>query len=117
MGDLASSAAAARKRLARADSRRGREAAELAANVERLRIAVDPELAALHAEHQAAEQEAAYDRHLARKWPGARGGGMQCAACKRIKRLGEHQCTSCGYLDGAGYLGVPAQTGYLERWR
>lgn len=88
----------------------------LAAGIERLRLALDPSLAEARAEYLAAESERKLDRHLKRKYPGS-GGGLQCAGCKRIKPLGQHVCGNCGYLDGAGYQSVPATTSYLERWR
>lgn len=83
---------------------------------ERIRLAADPELQAAKAEWEAEQSELKLDRHLKRKYPGS-GGGLQCAGCKRLKPLGQHHCANCGYLDGAGYIGVPAPTNYLERWR
>lgn len=90
---------------------------ELAAGVERLRLALDPALAELKREHDEAEAERAYDRHLARKYKGSRGGGQQCAGCKQLRPLGEIGCGNCGYMDRGGYQSVPAKTSYLERWR
>lgn len=44
-------------------------------------------------------------------------GSPQCSGCKSFISHPGAQCSQCGYLDGAGYVGVPAQTSHLERWR
>lgn len=41
----------------------------------------------------------------------------QCAGCRAIIKYPGAQCSACGFMDGGGYLGVPAKTSHLERWR
>lgn len=74
--------------------------------IERLRLAVDPELADAKREW---EQEQVLRSRYA---PGriAKYDG-------KLSGYGPGRTGHCGYVEGAGYLGVPAQSSYLERWK
>lgn len=41
----------------------------------------------------------------------------QCSGCRRLLSRPDQQCPGCGYVNGGGYLGVPATVSHLERWR
>jgi hypothetical protein len=86
-------------------------ASDVQAGLERLRA---------FAAGEPTDDQAAY---LARRYAG-RGRGMsgwrqapQCGGCKRLLKRPDATCPSCGYVNGGGYMGVPASTSHLERWR
>ena len=90
---------------------------DLAAAVERLRVHVgthEPEIP------DAATLAASLDRAARIMFPERRSGwrqAPQCGGCKRILTRPDAVCPGCGYLAGAGYVGVPATTSHLERYR
>lgn len=48
---------------------------------------------------------------------GFKAGTPQCAGCKRFLKRADAVCPGCGYAGHGGYVGVPAETSHLERWR
>ena len=96
---------------------------ELAAGVERLRaLLADPEAApSTHGltPEQLAAYAARYSPEAARRSLGRTGGynRPQCAGCRACLKHAGAQCSACGFMDGGGYLAVPAKTSHLERWR
>lgn len=68
---------------------------------------------------QARAYAARYSPNNAQRALGRSSGGPvpQCGGCKRFLKHHGAQCESCGYLDGGGYMAVPAKTSHLERWR
>lgn len=68
---------------------------------------------------QARAYAARYKPENARRSLGRTGGYArpQCGGCKAFIKYEGAQCSACGFMDGGGYLAVPAKTSYLERWR
>ena len=68
--------------------------------------------------HEAYEA-ARYNTENARRSLGRTGGynRPQCPGCRAFLKHQGAQCSACGFMDGAGYLSVPAKTSHLERWR
>jgi hypothetical protein len=50
-------------------------------------------------------------------WGADVGGKPQCSGCRAFIAHPTAQCEACGYLPGGGYVGAPAKTSHLERWR
>lgn len=95
-------------------------APDLRPNVEALRLAVNPALSAFGRELEEREAMARWERGAraaAGRSSGWRRGPPQCPGCKRLKSSPVAVCEGCGFLPGAGYVGVPARTSYLDRWR
>jgi hypothetical protein len=92
---------------------------ELAAGLERLRTLLsggEETLTPAQAEAWAAR----YAPRNAQRALGRSSGWHelpQCAGCRAILKHPGAQCSACGFMDGGGYLGVPAKTSHLERWR
>jgi hypothetical protein len=91
---------------------------DLDAAIARLRVALgtdEPE------QLSGAELEAEYARMARRMGISGRLSGWreqpQCGGCKRPLRTHEAICPGCGYAGHGGYVGVPATTSHLERWR
>jgi hypothetical protein len=36
------------------------------------------------------------------------GSSVQCAACKRLRTSALGPCEGCGFMQGTGYVGIPA---------
>lgn len=68
---------------------------------------------------QLARYAARYSPEAARRSLGRTGGYArpQCGGCKAFLKHAGAQCSACGYMEQGGYLGVPAKTSHLERWR
>ena len=102
--------------------------ADLSPNLESLRLAADPELAAAKREWEESEAKARWTR-TARRAVGRSSLGVgadQCEACHKMLRLGEAICEGCGWMQGGArgrskgrgaWVGVPAKTSHVERWR
>jgi hypothetical protein len=69
-------------------------------------------------DHEAA-YAARYSPDNARRSLGRSGGYArpQCGGCKRFLKRADDVCPSCGYAGHGGYVGVPAPTSHLERYR
>lgn len=94
----------------------------IAAGLTRLRAVVGGETLPEESltEAQLAAYVARYKPENARRALGGSSGWHelpQCSGCRAILKHHGAQCTACGFMDGGGYLGVPAKTSYLERWR
>lgn len=93
----------------------GATLAEIAAELGRTRQYVQK---LLRGAVEADEREAYLARQSANAPGGSRNGPTpQCAGCKRFLKASATVCPSCGYAGHGGYVGVPATTSYLERWR
>lgn len=96
-----------------------RAPADLGAGIERLRAFLAGEEPDMTPE-QLAQWIARYKPENARRALGRSSGWRevpQCGGCKALIKHPGAQCKVCGYMDGGGYLGVPAKTSHLERWR
>ena len=91
---------------------------DLAGGIARLRALVAGQAPAL-TEDQLSQLVARYKPENARRSLGRTGGydRPQCPGCRAFLKHRGAQCTNCGFMDGAGYLSVPAKTSHLERWR
>jgi hypothetical protein len=94
---------------------------DLAAAVERLRerLTGRSEPGGLTVE-QVEALAARYKPDNARKSLGRSSGWKQlpqCGGCRAIIKYPGAQCKACGLMGEGGYLGVPAKTSHLERWR
>lgn len=70
-------------------------------------------------EEERAYLEARYNPENARRSLGRTGGydRPQCPGCRAFLKHAGAQCSNCGFMGDGGYLGVPAKTSHLERWR
>lgn len=102
-------------------ARRAPDPEDLAAAVERLREALTgtSEPGGMTAE-QLEAYAARYRPDNARRALGGSSGWRQlpqCGGCRAILKYPGAQCKACGLMGEGGYLGVPAKTSHLERWR
>lgn len=67
-------------------------------------------------EEQAAYMAARYSPEASRRSLGRTGGynRPQCPGCRAFLKHKGAQCSNCGFMDGAGYMGVPPKTSYLD---
>lgn len=90
---------------------------DLAAGLQRLRTVFAPDCLTAEQEHAYARR---YAPENAQRALGRKSGWRdlpQCPGCRAILKYHGAQCTACGFMDGGGYVGVPAKTSHLERWR
>jgi hypothetical protein len=95
---------------------------EIAAGVARLRalLSGEPEAPEALTREQLAAYAARYAPRNAQRALGRSSGWAavpQCGGCKAFLKYPGAQCSACGFMDGGGYLAVPAKTSHLERWR
>lgn len=107
----------ARERLASATETQARIVVHLHERAETARLELDPETQALKREWEEAEYVRLERRRAERAAGSSHGARRQCSACKKFLGPAEWQCQSCGFAEGAGYLGVPARVSIYERWR
>lgn len=89
---------------------------ELAAGLERLRVALGGAPAEPDADEIARTMAARYAPKPISRMSGWRET-PQCGGCKRILKRPDAVCPGCGYANHGGYVGVPATESHLERWR
>lgn len=115
---LAVRAALARRRLAIArETQAPRLIFQLHERAAAARELLDPETQAAKREWEEAEYVRRETRAAERAAGSSHGARRQCQACKKFLGPAEWQCSSCGFAENAGYLGVPAKVSIYERWR
>lgn len=114
---LQRAAALARERLASATETQARIVVHLHERAETARLELDPETQASKRAWEETEYVRRQMRAAERTAGSSHSARRQCQACKKFLGPAEWQCGSCGFAEGAGYLGVPAKVSIYERWR